>query len=54
MLKVLTREKGRYPLANWTSIVKGQGNNLPKETQNDRHDISNIPFPRGDPDAERD
>ena len=37
-----------------TSVIKGQGNNPPKEIQIDRHDISNTPFPRGDPDAERD
>ena len=30
-------------------MAKGQGNN----SQNDGHDISNNPFPRGDPDAER-
>ena len=49
MLKELTCRKGKLPLANWTSVAKGQGNN----SQNDRHDISNTPFPRGDQDAER-
>ena len=51
MPKVLTSRNGEYPLANWTSVVKGQGNNLPKEIQNDGHDLSNIPFQEGDPDA---
>ena len=52
--KVLTlgRRKG-YPLANWTSVIKGQGNHPPKEILNDGHYIPNTPFPRGDPDAER-
>ena len=54
MPKVLTSGKGKYPLANWTSVIKGQGNNPPKEIKNDRHDISDTPFPRGDPDAKRD
>ena len=52
--KVLTSGKEKYPLANWIGVVKGQGNNPPKEIQNDGHDISNIPFPRGGPYAERD
>ena len=51
MPKVLTSRKGRYPLENWTSVVKGQWNNPPKETQNDRHNLSNIPFQEGDPDV---
>ena len=46
---VLTCRKGKFPLANWTSLAKGQGNN----SQNDGHDITNIPFPKGDPDVER-
>ena len=53
MPKVLTSRKGKYPLAKWTSVAKGQGNNQPKETQKDRHDLSNIPVQEGDPDAER-
>ena len=31
MPKVLISRVIKYPLANWTSIIKGQGNNLPKE-----------------------
>ena len=38
---VLTCRKGKFPLANGTSVAKGQGNN----SQNDAHDISNNPFP---------
>ena len=54
MPKVLTSRKGKYPLANWTSVVIGQENNPPKEVQNDSHDLSNLQFQEGDPDAERD
>ena len=54
MPKVLTGRIRKYPLANWTSVIKGQGNNLPKDKQNDRHDSSNMPFKEGDPDAARD
>ena len=36
MPKVLTCRKGKFPLANWTSVAKGQGHN----SQNDRHYIS--------------
>ena len=54
MPKVLTCRKGKFPLANWTSVAKGQGNNAPKEIQDDRHDISNTLFPRRDLDTERD
>ena len=53
MLKILTSRKGKYPLANWTSVVNGQGNNPPKEIQNDGHDLFNISFQEGDPDDER-
>ena len=53
MPKVLTSRKGKCPLANWSSVVKGQGNNPPKEIQNDGHDLSDIPFQEGDPDPER-
>ena len=51
MPNALTSKKGKYPLANWTSVIKGQRNNPPKEKQNDGHDSSNIPFQEGDPDA---
>ena len=54
MPKVLTHRKGKFPLVNWTSVANGQENDPPKEIQDDRHDISNIPFPRIDTDAERD
>ena len=54
MPKVLTSGISKYPLANWTSVIKVQGNNPPKDKQNDGHDSSNIPFQEGDPDAERD
>ena len=50
----MTSGKGKYSLANWTSVIKGQGNNPPEEIQNDGHDLSNIPFQEGDQDAERD
>ena len=50
----MTSGKEKYPLANWTSVLKGQGNNQPNEIQNERLDLSNIPFQEGDPDAERD
>ena len=49
----MTSRKGKCSLAIWTSVVKGQGNNPPKEIQNDGHDISKIPFQEGDTDAER-
>ena len=54
MPKVLTSRIRKYPLANWSSVIEGQRNSLPKEKQNDGHDISNIPLQEGDPDAERD
>ena len=50
----MTCRKGKFPLANWTSIAKGQGNNPPREIQDDRHDISYTPFTRRDLDAETD
>ena len=31
MPKVLTGRIRKYPLSNWTSVVKGQGNNPPKD-----------------------
>ena len=49
MPKVLTCRKGKFPLENWTSVAKGQGHN----SQNDRHDVASISFPRRDPNAER-
>ena len=45
----MTCKKGKFPLVNLTSVAKGQGSN----SQNDGHDITNTPFPRRDPDAER-
>ena len=54
MPKVLTSRKGKYPLTNWTIVIKGQGNNPHKEIQNDGHGLSSIPFQEGDPDAGRD
>ena len=53
MHEVLTCRTRKYPLANWTSVIKEQGNNPPEEKQNDGHDSSNIHFQEGDPDAER-
>ena len=52
--KVLSCRKGKFPLANWTSVDKGQGHNPPNEIQDDGHDISNNPFPRRDLDTEMD
>ena len=54
MPKLLTGEIRKYPLANQTSVIKGQGNNPPKYKQNNLHNSSNIPFQEGDQDAERD
>ena len=49
MPKVLTCRKGKFPLANWTSVAKGEGHN----GQNDGHDISSTSFPIRDPNTER-
>ena len=49
MPKVLTCRKGKFPLANWTSVAKGQGH----KSQNDGQDISSTSFPRRDPNEER-
>ena len=49
MPKVLTCGKGKFPLANWTNVAKGQGHS----SQHDGHDISNTTSPRQDPHAER-
>ena len=53
MPKVFTGRIRKYPLANWTSVIKGQENNPHKDKKNDGHDSSNIPFQEGNPDAER-
>ena len=49
MPKVLTCRKGKFPLANWTSVAKGQGHN----SHNDGHDIPSTSSQRKDPNAER-
>ena len=49
MPKVLTCGKGKFPLANWTSVAKEQGHN----SQNDGHDIPSTSFTRRDPNVER-
>ena len=49
MLKLLTCRKGKFPLANWTSVAKGQGHN----SQNNGQDIPSYSFQRRDPQAER-
>ena len=46
MPKVLTCAKGKFPLANWTSVAKGQRNN-------DGHDIPQAPPSINNHDTER-